>query len=63
MVATKSFAWTESVLGILLILVSLLWCFVVPTASLAYLYWIQIALAVIVVIVAALALTTKPQPK
>jgi uncharacterized membrane protein HdeD (DUF308 family) len=63
MVATKAFAWTEVVLGILLVLVSLLWCYVVPTASLTYLYWIQIALAVLVVIVAALALATKPQPK
>lgn len=60
MAATKTFAWAEVILGILLILVPLLWCFVVPTATLAYLYWIEVALGVIVLIVAALALITKP---
>jgi hypothetical protein len=63
MIATKTFAWAEIVLGILLVLVSLLWCYVVPTASLAYLCLIVIALGVIVLIVAALALATKPRPQ
>jgi hypothetical protein len=59
----KTSAWIEIVLGIVLVLVSLLWCYVVPHASLTYLYWIVVALGIIVIIVAALALAIKPKPK
>ena len=62
MAASKAFAVAELLLGILVILVSLLWCYVIPYWSftsnwdLSYLYWIIVALGVIVAIVAAAAL-------
>ncbi len=65
MVASKSFAVAELVLGILVMLVSLLWCYVIPNWSLtsnwsfSYEYWIIVALGVIIVIVAAVALAKK----
>ena len=56
---SKAFAAAELVLGILVVLVSLLWCYVIPKESLTYLYWIVVALGVIIIIVAAAALATK----
>ena len=63
MASIKVFAWTEMLLGIVLVLVSLLWCYVFPHAKLAYLYWIVVAVGIIVIIVAALALAIKPKSK
>jgi uncharacterized membrane protein len=66
MVATKIFAWAEVVMGILLILIPLVWCFtpagINPDTNVGYLVWIEVALGIIVLIVAALALITKPPP-
>lgn len=59
MAATKAFAGAELVLGILIVLVSLLWCYVIPTESLTYLYWIVVGLGVIIAIVAVAALASK----
>jgi len=62
MAASKAFAVAELLLGILVVLVSLLWCYVIPYWSftsnwdLSYLYWIIVALGAIVAIVAAAAL-------
>jgi hypothetical protein len=62
MAASKAFAGAELLLGILIVLISLLWCYVIPnwsvTASwsLTYLYWIIVALGAIIAIVAAVAL-------
>jgi hypothetical protein len=56
MAASKAFAGAELVLGILVILVSLLWCYVLPDWSLTYLYWIIIGLGALIAIVAAVAL-------
>ncbi len=56
MAASKAFAGAELVLGILVILVSLLWCYVLPDWDLTYLYWIIIGLGAIIAIVAAVAL-------
>jgi hypothetical protein len=62
MAASKAFAVAELFLGILVILVSLLWCYVIPYWSftsnwdLSYLYWIIVALGAIIAIVAAAAL-------
>jgi hypothetical protein len=54
--ASKAFAGAELFLGILVILVSLLWCYVVPDWSLTYLYWIIIGLGALIAVVAAVAL-------
>jgi hypothetical protein len=65
MAASKAFAVAELVLGILVILVSLLWCYVVPywnftsNWSISYEYWIIVALGVLIAIVAAAALAKK----
>ena len=65
MAASKAFAVAELILGILVILVSLLWCYVIPTWSftsnwsLTYEYWIIVALGIIIAIVAAAALAKK----
>ena len=65
MAASKAFAGIELILGILVVLVSLLWCYVIPNWSLtsnwnlSYLYWIIVALGVIIAIVAAVALAKK----
>ena len=65
MAASKAFAIAELLLGILVVLVSLLWCYVIPYWSftsnwdLSYLYWITVALGVIIAIVAAAALAKK----
>ena len=62
MAASKAFAVAELLLGILVVLVSLLWCYVIPYWSftsnwdLSYLYWIIIGLGAIIAIVAAAAL-------
>ena len=62
MAASKAFAVAELLLGILVVLVSLLWCYVIPSWSftsnwdLSYLYWIIIGLGAIIAIVAAVAL-------
>jgi hypothetical protein len=56
MAASKAFAGAELVLGILVILFSLLWCYVLPTWDLTYLYWIIIGLGALIAIVAAVAL-------
>ena len=62
MAASKAFAVAELLLGILVVLVSLLWCYVIPYWSftsnwdLSYLYWIIVALGAIIAIVAAAAL-------
>lgn len=56
MAASKAFAGAELFLGILVILVSLLWCYVVPDWSLTYLYWIIIGLGALIAVVAAVAL-------
>jgi hypothetical protein len=62
MAVSKAFAIAELVLGILVVLVSLLWCYVIPTLSftsnwsLTYEYWIIVALGLIIAIVAAAAL-------
>ena len=58
----KVFAWTEIVLGIVIVLIALLKCYVAPKANIAYLYWPVVALALVVIIVAALALIIKPKP-
>lgn len=60
MVATKTFAWTEIALGILLVIINLLWCFVLPEADPLYLYAITVTLSILVIIVGASALATKP---
>ena len=62
MASIKTFAGAEIVLGVLVILVSLLWCYVVPHMSLTYLYWIVIALGILVVIVGAAAAASKSKP-
>ncbi|HEX7482709.1 MAG TPA: hypothetical protein VF350_04515 [Candidatus Bathyarchaeia archaeon] len=65
MAASKAFAVAELLLGILVVLISLLWCYIIPywsftsNWSLTYLYWIIIALGVIIAIVAAAALVKK----
>jgi hypothetical protein len=65
MVASRAFAVAELVLGILVVLVSLLWCYVIPNLSftsnwtITYEYWIIVALGVIIAIVAAVALAKK----
>jgi hypothetical protein len=60
MVAMKPFAWAELVMGVVLILVSLLWCNFVPSAANTYLYWyVVIALSIVIIIIAALRLVTK----
>ena len=65
MAASKTFAVAELVLGILIVLISLLWCYVIPNLSvtsnwgLDYLYWIIVALGAIIAIVAAVALVKK----
>ena len=59
MAKIKAFAGAELVLGILVVLVSLLWCYVIPTESLTYLYWTIVALGVLIAIVAVAALATK----
>jgi hypothetical protein len=62
MAASKAFAVAELLLGILVILVSLLWCYIIPYWSftsnwdLSYLYWIIVALGALIAIVAAAAL-------
>jgi hypothetical protein len=62
MAASRAFAVAELVLGILVILVSLLWCYVIPywsvtsNWSITYQFWIIVALGVIIAIVAAVAL-------
>jgi hypothetical protein len=56
MAASKAFAGAELFLGILVILVSLLWCYVLPDWDLTYLYWIIVGLGAIIAIVAAVAL-------
>jgi len=63
MVTMKSFAGAELGLGILIVLVSLAWCYVIPKESITYLYWAVIGLGVIVIIVAAAALATKTRHK
>ncbi len=62
MVERKTFAWTEVILGILIILVPLVWCYIVPNTSASYLVWLEVAFGVIVLIVAALRLMTKNPP-
>ena len=64
MVATKTFAWVEVILGILVVLVPLVWCFAVNSDVnlVNYLVWTEVAFGVIVLIVAVLALITKPPP-
>jgi len=62
MPANKIFAWIELVLGLVLVVVSLLWCTAFPHASVAYLFWIFVAIGLLVIIVAALALAMKPKP-
>ena len=65
MAASRAFAVAELFLGILVVLVSLLWCYVIPNWTftsnwdLSYLYWIIVALGVIIAIVAAVALAKK----
>ena len=65
MAASKAFAVAELILGILVVLISLLWCYVIPNLSftsnwdLTYLYWIIVALGVIIAIVAAASLAKK----
>ncbi len=59
MATMKAFAGAELGLGILIVLVSLVWCYVIPKESITYLYWAVVGLGVIVIIVAAAALATK----
>jgi len=59
MVATKTFAWAEAILGILVILYPFLWCYIFPDPGVEYLFWVEVAFGVIILIVAALALITK----
>ena len=60
MVAMKPFAWAELLMGLVLILVSLLWCNFVPSATDTYLYWyVVIAISIVIMIIAALRLATK----
>ena len=65
MAASKGFAVAELILGILVVLVSLLWCYVIPNLSFAsnwnltYEYWVIVALGVVIAIVAAAALAKK----
>jgi len=58
--ATKTFAWAEVILGILVILVPWLWCYVIPGGgSIDILVYIETALGALVLIVAAAALAIK----
>jgi hypothetical protein len=65
MATPRAFAVAELVLGILIVLVSLLWCYVIPNLSftsnwsISYEYWTIVALGVIVAIVAVAALAKK----
>ena len=65
MASSKGFAVAELILGILVVLVSLLWCYVIPNLSytanwnLTYEYWIIVALGALIAIVAAAALAKK----
>jgi hypothetical protein len=58
--ATKTFAVVEAILGILVILVPWLWCYVIPSGgSIDILVCVETVLGVLVLIVAAVALATK----
>ena len=59
MVSVKTFAAIELVLGILVVIIPSLWCYIIPTMDVNLMVWTEVALGAIIAIVAALALATK----
>jgi hypothetical protein len=58
MVETKTFAWAEAILGLLVIIYPFVWCYILGE-SVEYLFAVEVALGALVLIVAALALMTR----
>jgi hypothetical protein len=62
LVSIKTFALTEAILGLLVLLYPFVWCYTVGDP--VYLFYVEVAFGVIIFIVAVLALMTKsPQAK
>jgi hypothetical protein len=59
LVSVKTFAAIGLVLGILVVIIPLLWCYIIPTMDVNLMVWTEVALGAIIAIVAALALATK----
>ena len=59
MVSIKTFAVTEAILGLLVLLFPFVWCYTTLGAETEYLFWVEVAFGVIILFVAALALMTK----
>jgi hypothetical protein len=57
LVSIKTFALTEAVLGLLVLLYPFVWCY--ASGDAAYLFYVEVAFGVIILVVAALALMTK----
>jgi hypothetical protein len=61
MVSIKTFALTEAILGLLVLLYPFVWCYALGE-DVTYLFYGEVAFGVIILIVAALALITKSEP-
>jgi hypothetical protein len=59
MVAIKTFALAEAILGILVMLYPFVWCYTTLGETVQYLFWGEVVIGVIIFIVAALALIMK----
>jgi uncharacterized membrane protein len=59
LVSIKTFALTEAILGLLVLLYPFVWCYTDLGEDAQYLFWVEVALGVIILIVAALAWMTK----
>jgi uncharacterized membrane protein len=55
----KTFALTEAILGLLVLLYPFIWCYTTLGEDPQYLFWVEVVFGVIIFIVAALALMTK----
>jgi uncharacterized membrane protein len=59
LVSIKTFALTEAIMGLLVLLYPFVWCYTNLGEDAQYLFWVGVAFGVIILIVAALALMTK----
>ena len=57
LVSIKTFALTEAILGLLVLLYPFVWCYI--SGDPAYLFYVEVAFGVIIIIVAVLAFMMK----
>jgi hypothetical protein len=61
LVSITTFAVTEAILGLLVLLYPFVWCYTALGEETQYLFWVEAAFGAIILIVAVLALLTKSQ--